>query len=63
MNPPPTGDEAEENLDVYFGTEPLDPALADRFCFILEVPSWQQLSDEEKHIILRDQFPGSTHSQ
>ena len=58
MNPPPSPDELEDSLDVYFGTEPLDPALADRFNFIIEVPSWQQLSDEEKHTILRDQFSG-----
>jgi MoxR-like ATPase len=58
MNPPPMPDELEDNLDVYFGTEPLDPALADRFNFIIEVPSWQQLSNEEKHAILRDQFSG-----
>ena len=59
MNPAPALDEQDENLEVYFGAEPLDPALADRFNFIIEVPSWHQLSDEEKHAILRDQFSGN----
>ena len=58
MNPPPIDDVTDENLDVYLGTEPLDPALADRFSMIVEVPSWQQLSDVEKQQILRDQFAG-----
>ena len=44
---------------MYFGTEPLDPALADRFNFIIEVPELAAVKpDEEKHTILRDQFSG-----
>jgi len=58
MNPPPTEDVSEEDADVYFGSEPLDPALADRFTFICEVPVWQDLTDEEKRCVLRDQFAG-----
>lgn len=56
MNPAPTGDEDEEL--VYAGAEPLDPALADRFGFILEVPTWSDLSEDEKKTILLDQFLG-----
>jgi MoxR-like ATPase len=58
MNPCPSAEGQEGSLDVYIGAEPLDPALADRFCFLLEVPSWQDLSKEEKRQIFRDQFKG-----
>jgi MoxR-like ATPase len=58
MNPPPEEDALEEEAEVYFGAEPLDPALADRFTFVVEVPSWQDLTHEEKRAILRDQFAG-----
>ena len=37
MNPPP--DEDSDDEPTYHGAEPLDPALADRFAFIIEVPS------------------------
>lgn len=59
MNPPPSAEEVTEDVDIYYGTEPLDPALADRFSFIIEVPSWGQLSDEGKRYILRDQYSGA----
>ena len=59
MNPPPSIDGDDESIDVYFGTEPLDPALADRFAFLIEVPGWQNLSEEEKRRIFRDQFTGA----
>lgn len=59
MNPPPAADGDDETIDVYLGADPLDPALADRFAFLLEVPGWQQLTEEEKRRILRDQFAGS----
>ncbi len=36
MNPPP--DEDTDDEPAYHGAEPLDPALADRFAFIIEVP-------------------------
>lgn len=56
MNPPPTDDQAPG--DVYLGAEPLDPALADRFGFLIEVPDWSDLSDTEKKELLVDQFRG-----
>lgn len=59
MNPPPAADGDDETLEVYLGAEPLDPALADRFAFLVEVPGWQQLTEEEKRRVLRDQFAGS----
>jgi MoxR-like ATPase len=60
MNPPPgvdSGDHDEEN-DAYLGAEPLDPALADRFAFLLEVPGWADLTTAEKEELLADQFRG-----
>ena len=56
MNPPPTDE--QEPGDVYFGAEPLDPALADRFGFLIAVPDWCDLSDSEKKELLVDQFRG-----
>lgn len=40
MNPPPTDD--HENG--YAGAEALDAALADRFAFVVEMPSWERLT-------------------
>ena len=57
MNPPPRPDDPGDE-DVYLGAEPLDPALADRFAFLIPVPSWQQLSEAEKRALLSDQFRG-----
>ena len=59
MNPPPVPDSTDDTLDSYLGTEPLDPALADRFPFILKVPSWQDLTREQRKRIFRDQYSGS----
>ena len=59
MNPPPAaGDDADDDGDAYLGAEPLDPALADRFAFLLEVPGWAELTDAEKTELLNDQFRG-----
>ncbi len=54
MNPSYT-DEEENDLE-YFGTIPLDPALQDRFGFILNVPSWDELSNSDKKNIFKDLF-------
>jgi len=58
MNPPPDPDNTDDTLDSYLGAEPLDPALADRFPFILRVPSWQDLTREQRKRIFRDQYSG-----
>ena len=55
MNPA-NGD--RENEEQYLGAEPLDPALADRFGFIIEVPDWSDLSESERTEVLLDQFRG-----
>jgi len=58
MNPPPGADDGADDEDTYVGAEPLDPALADRFAFLIEVPSWAALTDGERTSILLDQFRG-----
>jgi MoxR-like ATPase len=56
MNPAANGDHDDEER--YLGAEPLDPALADRFGFPIEVPDWGDLSEAERKEILLDQFRG-----
>ena len=38
--------------DSYSGSQPLDPALADRFAFIIQVPDWPQLEKEDQEAII-----------
>ncbi len=57
MNPPFDENSDEEDIE-YFGAMPLDPALADRFPFIVNVPNWLDLSEEESKNILIDQYKG-----
>jgi MoxR-like ATPase len=59
MNPPPSAEGAEDQLDSYLGAEPLDPALADRFAFIIEVPGWSGLTRDQKLCIFHDQYRGA----
>lgn len=60
MNPPVRDDDEEQDNGApeYFGVEPLDPALADRFTFLIEVPNWDDLTDAEQARLLVDQFRG-----
>ncbi len=58
MNPPAADDADGADDDAYLGAEPLDPALADRFAFLVEVPTWADLTDHERRSILLDQFHG-----
>jgi len=58
MNPPPAVEVTDDSLDTYLGTEPLDPALADRFPFIVLVPSWQDLTRDQRKRIFRGQYSG-----
>jgi MoxR-like ATPase len=50
MNPPGNDEDADQ---VYLGSEPLDAALADRFAFVVEVPGWEQLGEEEQGLVIR----------
>jgi MoxR-like ATPase len=52
MNPPSNEEDANQ---VYLGSEPLDAALADRFAFVIEVPGWEQLNEEEQELVIRSQ--------
>lgn len=56
MNPPAADSISDEVC--YLGADPLDTALADRFGFIVEVPVWKNLNQEERRAILADQFSG-----
>lgn len=35
----------------YFGCDPLDPALADRFAFIITVADWDELTEEDRRAV------------
>lgn len=49
MNPP----SSDESDNGYLGSEPLDAALADRFAFVVEMPSWERLSEAEQLAVIR----------
>ena len=52
MNPPRNDEDINE---AYLGSEPLDAALADRFAFVLEVPGWEQFTEEDQELVIRSQ--------
>lgn len=55
MNPPLQEDED----DIYYGgTHDIDPALVDRFSFVINVPSWEDLTLEDKQLMLKDNHKG-----
>jgi MoxR-like ATPase len=41
-----------QNDEHYEGCEPLDPALADRFAFVIEVPDWIDLSENDQWSVI-----------
>jgi MoxR-like ATPase len=49
MNPPARD---EDEGEAYRGSEPLDPALADRFAYILEMPGWERLGEADRTAIV-----------
>jgi len=54
MNPP-APDDPDINShpgEYYLGSEPLDPALADRFPFIVTVPGWRSLSKDDRRRLI-----------
>lgn len=53
----PSSNEEDDEIE-YYGAMPLDPALADRFPFIVLVPDWNDLSEEDTRNMLIDQFKG-----
>jgi MoxR-like ATPase len=48
MNPPAAFDASGEVEDAYIGSQPLDPALADRFAFVVALPSLDELSPRDR---------------
>ena len=59
MNPPVTDD----GEDGYIGSEPLDSALADRFAFIVNMPSWGAYTEADQlSIILAKTQPRSAQA-
>lgn len=52
MNPPLSA-EADPD-DAYLGSQPLDPALADRFPYVVELPSLLDLPPGERLALIRD---------
>jgi len=52
MNPPMTP-EADPD-DAYTGSQPLDPALADRFAYVVELPSLLDMPPEERLSLIRE---------
>lgn len=52
MNPPAAPDAMDET-DVYAGSLPLDPALADRFGFVLSLPTLDDLPPEARRAVIR----------
>ena len=64
MNPPSPDDTDTGNTTTkfYFGSEPLDPALADRFPFVVFVPNWAHLSKEDRRSLIAWKGANSTES-
>ncbi len=55
MNPPAPDEpdlSASTDTATYFGSEPLDPALCDRFPFVVPVPDWRQLDKQDRRRII-----------
>ncbi len=50
-NPPPEASEVSD--DLYEGVERLDPALADRFSYVVRLPGFNDLSDADRSDIIR----------
>jgi MoxR-like ATPase len=49
MNPPsPDDEDLLTGRTTYLGAEPLDPALTDRFPFVVRVPGWDELDKGER---------------
>lgn len=56
MNPPSIDQGSSD--DDYIGSEPLDPALADRFSLFVTATDWDQLDEEQRRAIARPSGEG-----
>ncbi len=52
MNPPAAFDAAGELDDAYLGSQPLDPALADRFAYVVSLPAMQELAPADRKALI-----------
>jgi MoxR-like ATPase len=52
-NPPVEALSADRAEDPYEGVEPLDPALADRFSYVVTLPRFADLSDADRVAVIR----------
>ena len=52
MNPPVSLDGEEAEGEIYHGSLPLDPALADRFAWVVEIPAFEDLEPEARAEII-----------
>lgn len=52
MNPPPHEDLPADDAELYLGSMPLDPALADRFAWVLPIPAIDELSARARRQII-----------
>ncbi len=61
MNPPAGVDDDASDTDAeqYLGSQPLDPALADRFGFVLVLPALDELPPEARRAVIRSGLPGA----
>lgn len=50
--PPDSEDDQDDDVDIYRGSEPLDPALADRFPFVLEAPDFRSMTEVERRAVI-----------
>ncbi len=62
MNPPPAAQPAPGDDD-YLGAEPLDPALADRFAFVVRVPTWDELGRDTRRAVVLGGDPAPGHAR
>jgi MoxR-like ATPase len=64
MNPPAPDelDSKNQSVTYYLGSEALDPALTDRFPFVVPVPDWKQLSKEDRRRLVSWQSPNGHDS-
>lgn len=60
MNPPaPEEPETSATTEYYIGSESLDPALTDRFPYIVPVPTWADLSKADRLRLISNRANGS----
>lgn len=62
MNPPAPEDfdQSDGQTNYYLGSEPLDPALTDRFPFIISVPTWGELSADDRRELVDIRLKNNT---